>query len=287
MMYLYIEKKYAKKLVKDLLNKDEQKNMHNKVKENVNKIFDNTLRAHVEDVLKIDTDEPFTGSKMKELLIKSSPRHFEYNNSTLIKIGSMDVINPLRFINHLMEGINSEWKDYSTCKWREKYSPSWHEIFNQITTSMSGTKPICGKCCPMCGSMCIHQEDHENETKCDCFHQPKGLKGVWSSDTGELDGRDCLTSLKEGREIVGKGPFSDFEKIYDGWKLPHLEDKHPKYKANAAFRKLIFRDYQKELANHYKKRECRNLPVLDSGFLHLSECRKGLEEITTPDPNPN
>jgi len=253
-------KQVQEMLMNKIFTKEEKEKMHEKNKNAVLRIFDR-LRDRVNEETKGMKVPLMKGEEFKASLVTCLPGGLTLEYALLKKF-TLESMKPILFIDHVTEEIKSEWDILA-----KKYSPTWEEVKSKLP-EIEGKKEICEHTCPQCDTMCNREKGHKG--KCDSYHQPIGLRGgFWVG--GEIDGQliknDCQTQVEEGCFMLftrscgtkERVSYSDFEKEYPTWMKP-ASKLPPEHKANGDFSKMIFVKCQSELAQHYSKNECLDLP---------------------------
>ena len=117
----------------------------------------------------------------------------------------------------------------------------------------------CPALCPRCHMSCQLSYDHISDVgrraKHDCKHQPAGIVGgywVGGENDQELVNESCGESVKIGHHMCVAGTsvsYKNFKRVYLHWRLP-------KPHQIAKVRKYLFRQYQRELAEEYRRKQC-------------------------------
>ncbi|KAH7442702.1 hypothetical protein KP509_03G099800 [Ceratopteris richardii] len=144
-------------------------------------------------------------------------------------------------------------------------------------------RPNCTHSCPRCGSSCYNYLNHEGVLH-DCIHQPSGLKGSKDRDTRELWEMTCLESLEKKSVMIfsdGDGkesrrvPYSDFAKEFPAWKEPSSTQPTSIY-----VRESIFFNYQKQLAEYYRRHNVKPCPPHKMPANYNHDLRQLREQLT-------
>ena len=96
----------------------------------------------------------------------------------------------------MQDELSEQWPGLEKCPWKDRYSPTWHQVRATLPKARDGLKPQCTARCPRCRAMCMYKEGHKD--KHDCYHQPGGITGGCWGGTRILAEKDCVQHVEDG-----------------------------------------------------------------------------------------
>ncbi|EGD78635.1 hypothetical protein PTSG_01613 [Salpingoeca rosetta] len=141
-------------------------------------------------------------------------------------------------LERIVRVLSKQGRNISTQqkKWLSNRVAFVQELLGRLTEQQyvgaRSAKPRCGERCPVCGYPCMRERGHlgvkssGKHDSHDCAHQPASFSGSVRYRTDELWPRSCLTSVRDGCDMVFDDktvPFKDFDKQYPTWKVPNID----------------------------------------------------------------
>jgi hypothetical protein len=144
-----------------------------------------------------------------------------------------------------------------------------------VTLNDQAALPRCDECCRLCKSLCLEAANHDIELRPhDAVHQPGGVAGHKYHRNNELVETTCCQSYEQGRSFsLGEDKtkwhkFTDYSKVFPGWKDPRIFEELP-------VREYILATYNKQIAAKYDLKPSTKIP--ESYSRDLSSIKKQLE----------